>query len=113
VTGGGAEGTGLVALAGRRGRGCYQVELVAFRVGEGGPPDRRPVEAAQGRGAKAGEAVAFLFEPVGAQVQVQAPGYQRRRWPAVPMATRKQRVDAKAQPLTISALRGKQPPVPL
>ena len=35
----------LPARPGRRGLGCYQVELVAFGVGEGGPPDLRPLQA--------------------------------------------------------------------
>ncbi len=60
-----------MALAGRRGIGCYQVELVAFGVGEGGPPDPRSLEASDGRGAKAGKAVAFRLELVSAQVQVE------------------------------------------
>ena len=64
----------VVLLAGPRcrGRGCYQVELVAFGVGEGGPPDLRPLELPDGHSAEAGKALALPLEPIGAQVQVQA-----------------------------------------
>jgi hypothetical protein len=52
--------------------GHYQVELVAFRVGEGGPPGRRLAHVLEGRGAEGGQAPAFRLELVGAQVQVEA-----------------------------------------
>lgn len=63
-----------MALAGRLGLGLgrYQVELVAFGVGEGSPADRGPVEASDGRRAQCGEERALGLEAVGAQVQVQA-----------------------------------------
>lgn len=61
----------LPALPGFGRLRCYQVELVAFRVGEGGPPYLRLLEVAKDPGAEADETLALRLEAVGAQVQVE------------------------------------------